>query len=82
MARVKWPVLQQARLTLRRYCEWEDYPEKKEQAHKILVSKRFPPPPEFQLAPMPETNPMLEGTYQIDSSALSNGIRCPLETLA
>lgn len=44
-----------------RYCEWEDYPDKKEQAHKILVSRRFPPPPEFQLAPVPSGNPILEG---------------------
>lgn len=44
-----------------RYCEWEDYPEKKAKAHQILVSTHFPPPPEFQLGPVPDTNPVLEG---------------------
>ncbi|GAP89386.2 putative sulfite oxidase [Rosellinia necatrix] len=43
------------------YVEWEDYPEKKKAAHKILVSRRFPPPPEFQLEQIPGTNPVLEG---------------------
>jgi hypothetical protein len=43
------------------YIEWEDYPEKKEKAHKILISQEFPPPPEFQLGPIPGTNPVLEG---------------------
>ena len=43
------------------YIEWEDYPEKKELAHQILISQRFPPPPDFQLATIPLTNPVLEG---------------------
>ncbi|CAJ2504630.1 Uu.00g120240.m01.CDS01 [Anthostomella pinea] len=43
------------------YVEWEDYPEKKKKAHEILVSQKFPPPPEFQLGPIPGTNPVLEG---------------------
>ncbi|KAI2777768.1 molybdopterin binding oxidoreductase [Daldinia loculata] len=43
------------------YVEWEDYPDKKRRAHEILVSQTFPPPPEFQLAPIPGTNPVLEG---------------------
>ncbi|KAI0388379.1 sulfite oxidase [Xylariaceae sp. FL0594] len=43
------------------YVEWEDYPEKKEKAHKIMESRQFPPPPEFQLEPIPSTNPVLEG---------------------
>ncbi|KAK5111040.1 hypothetical protein LTR62_005415 [Meristemomyces frigidus] len=43
------------------YVEWEAYPEKKEKAHKILESQTFPPPPEFQLGPIPDTNPVLEG---------------------
>ncbi|KAI1759803.1 molybdopterin binding oxidoreductase [Hypoxylon sp. FL1150] len=43
------------------YVEWEDYPEKKRKAHEILESQSFPPPPEFQLAPIPGTNPVLEG---------------------
>ncbi|KAI1775902.1 molybdopterin binding oxidoreductase [Hypoxylon cercidicola] len=43
------------------YVEWEDYPDKKRRAHEILSSQTFPPPPEFQLAPIPGTNPVLEG---------------------
>ncbi|KAK5111949.1 hypothetical protein LTR85_011696 [Meristemomyces frigidus] len=43
------------------YVEWEEYPEKKAKAHKILSSQNFPPPPEFQLGPIPGTNPVLEG---------------------
>ena len=42
--------------------EWEDYPEKKEKAAKILESQSFPPYPEFQLGPIPGTNPVLPGT--------------------
>lgn len=45
----------------KRYVEWEDYPDKKEKAHQILISQDFPPPPEFQLGPIPDTNPVLEG---------------------
>ncbi|KAI1610983.1 sulfite oxidase [Exophiala viscosa] len=43
------------------YVEWEDYPDKKAKAHKILINNEFPPPPEFQLGPIPDTNPVLEG---------------------
>ena len=43
------------------YVEWEKYPEKKRKAAKILARYRFPPPPEFQLAPVPDTNPVLSG---------------------
>jgi len=43
------------------YVEWEKYPEKKAQGAAILASHKFPPPPEFQLAPVPDTNPVLEG---------------------
>ncbi|KAB5577468.1 Oxidoreductase, molybdopterin-binding domain-containing protein [Coniochaeta sp. 2T2.1] len=43
------------------YVEWEDYPEKKDKAHKRFKRYKFPPPPEFQLGPMPPTNPVLEG---------------------
>lgn len=44
------------------YIEWEDYPEKKAQAAARFAKFKFPPPPEFQLGPLPETNPVLEGT--------------------
>ena len=43
------------------YVEWERYPEKKEKAAEILARYRFPPPPEFQLGPLPDTNPVLAG---------------------
>uniref|UniRef100_A0A8H7XT72 Sulfite oxidase n=1 Tax=Psilocybe cubensis TaxID=181762 RepID=A0A8H7XT72_PSICU len=43
------------------YIEWEKYPEKKELAAGILAKYVFPPPPEFQLGPIPDTNPVLEG---------------------
>ncbi|KAM7191300.1 Oxidoreductase, molybdopterin-binding domain containing protein [Naviculisporaceae sp. PSN 640] len=43
------------------YIEWEKYPEKKKQVEKILASYDFPDPPEFQLKPLPDTNPILTG---------------------
>lgn len=46
-----------------RYVEWEMYPEKKAKAHKILTSQNFPPNPEFQMGPIPGTNPVLPGTH-------------------
>lgn len=43
------------------YVEWEDYPEKKAKAKAIMARCAFPHPPEFQLAPVPDSNPVLEG---------------------
>jgi sulfite oxidase len=43
------------------YVEWEKYPDKKESAKRRFARYKFPPPPEFQLAPLPDTNPVLEG---------------------
>ena len=43
------------------YVEWENYPDKKVKAHKQFQRFKFPPPPEFQLGPIPDTNPVLEG---------------------
>ncbi|OBT53064.1 hypothetical protein VE04_07831 [Pseudogymnoascus sp. 24MN13] len=45
------------------YVEWEKYPEKKAKAHKILKSQTFPPNAEFQMGPIPNTNPVLPGTH-------------------
>ncbi|KAG0645159.1 hypothetical protein D0Z07_9167 [Hyphodiscus hymeniophilus] len=47
----------------RGYIEWEDYPDKRAEAAAMLakVASTFPPPPEFQLGPIPDTNPVLEG---------------------
>ena len=43
------------------YVEWEKYPEKAAKAAEILSQYKFPGPPEFQLVPIPDTNPILEG---------------------
>lgn len=43
------------------YVEWEDYPDKRAKAAAILARHTFPPPPEFQLSPIPSSNPVLEG---------------------
>lgn len=43
------------------YVEWEKYPEKKAEAAKVLSQYSFPHPPEFQLVPPPDANPLLEG---------------------
>ncbi|KAL7936542.1 Oxidoreductase, molybdopterin-binding domain-containing protein [Trichoderma chlorosporum] len=45
------------------FVEWENYPDKKAAAHKILTSQTFPPNPEFQLGDIPGTNPVLPGTH-------------------
>ena len=43
--------------------EWENYPKKKQAAHQILTAETFPPNPEFQMGPIPDTNPVLPGTH-------------------
>ncbi|KAJ5131488.1 uncharacterized protein N7515_007527 [Penicillium bovifimosum] len=43
------------------YVEWENYPEKKAKAHKILTSQTFNPSPDFIFGPIPGTNPVLPG---------------------
>jgi sulfite oxidase len=43
------------------YVEWESYPEKKAKAARRFSRHKFPPPPEFQFGPVPDTNPVLEG---------------------
>ncbi|KAH9936496.1 sulfite oxidase mitochondrial precursor [Fomitopsis serialis] len=43
------------------YVEWEDKPDRKEIARRILATKEFTPSPEFQLEPLPKTNPVLIG---------------------
>lgn len=53
-------VIQEERKGWKGYVEWEDYPEKKARARKRFSQYKFPPPPEFQLAPIPATNPVLE----------------------
>jgi sulfite oxidase len=55
------PVFAEERKGWKGYIEWERYPEKKKQAEEILARYDFPVPPEFQLQPLPPTNPILEG---------------------
>lgn len=39
----------------------QKYPDKKKKAEEVLAQYDFPPPPEFQFVPLPDTNPILEG---------------------
>ncbi|GIZ37728.1 hypothetical protein CKM354_000116400 [Cercospora kikuchii] len=43
------------------YVEWEKYPEKRKECERVMAQYKFPSPPEFQFAPLPNTNPILEG---------------------
>ncbi|TVY56669.1 Sulfite oxidase [Lachnellula suecica] len=43
------------------YVEWEQYPERKRMVKEFMKKFDFPSPPEFQLVPLPKTNPILEG---------------------
>ncbi|CAI7628410.1 unnamed protein product [Penicillium pancosmium] len=43
------------------YVEWEEFPEKKASARKLLASQSFPDSPDFMFGPIPETNPVLPG---------------------
>ena len=45
----------------RGYVEWEKYPNKKREASNALAQHKFPAAPEFQLQPIPQANPLLEG---------------------
>ncbi|KAF1850362.1 molybdopterin binding oxidoreductase [Cucurbitaria berberidis CBS 394.84] len=55
------PLFPEERKGWKGYIEWERYPEKKRKAAEILAQYDFPVPPEFQLVPLPDTNPVLEG---------------------
>lgn len=44
------------------FVEWEEDPDKKEKAHRIIKAEVFPPNPEYQMGPIPGTNPVLPGT--------------------
>ncbi|KAI9831583.1 MAG: hypothetical protein M1819_004815 [Sarea resinae] len=60
----------------RGYVEWEATPEKKEKAAEILAQYDFAKPPEFQLAPLPTTNPVIEGLrFKQYHAALGNDLR-------
>lgn len=43
------------------YIEWERYPDRKAVAREILNAKTFDDCPEFQIDPLPKTNPVLIG---------------------
>ncbi|KAH8204401.1 hypothetical protein TruAng_001452 [Truncatella angustata] len=55
------PYFEEERKGWKGYVEWEKYPEKKKKAAQILSSYDFPAAPEFQLKPLPDTNPVLTG---------------------
>ncbi|KAL7941887.1 Oxidoreductase, molybdopterin-binding domain-containing protein [Trichoderma barbatum] len=57
-------VVKEERKGWKDYVEWEEYPEKKARARKRFSQHTFPPPPEFQLGPIPATNPVLEGSWK------------------
>ncbi|KAH8587368.1 Oxidoreductase, molybdopterin-binding domain-containing protein [Bisporella sp. PMI_857] len=43
------------------YVKYEKYPDRREAIRKYISKFDFPDPPEFQLVPLPKTNPVLEG---------------------
>ncbi|KAJ4376377.1 hypothetical protein N0V83_001660 [Neocucurbitaria cava] len=55
------PLFPEERKGWKGYIEWERYPDKKRKAAEILAQYDFPVPPEYQLVPLPDTNPVLEG---------------------
>ncbi|KAL9096663.1 MAG: hypothetical protein Q9165_001151 [Trypethelium subeluteriae] len=55
------PCFEEERPGWKGFVEWEGYAEKKEEAKKILAQYDFHKPPEFQLAPLPSSNPILGG---------------------
>ncbi|KAM3421286.1 hypothetical protein BST61_g1688 [Cercospora zeina] len=55
------PFFAEERIGWKGYIEWEKYPEKRAECERILAQYKFPSPPEFQLIPLPKTNPILEG---------------------
>lgn len=56
-----FPTFPEERAGWKGYVEWEKYPEKRAECERILAQYKFPSPPEFQLQPLPKTNPVLEG---------------------
>ncbi|RPA95383.1 molybdopterin binding oxidoreductase [Choiromyces venosus 120613-1] len=50
------PYFPEERVGWKGYIEWE-------KAAKVLAQHKFPHPPEFQLEPLPKTNPLLEGEF-------------------
>ncbi|KAI9170862.1 Sulfite oxidase [Paramyrothecium foliicola] len=55
------PNFQEEREGWKGYIEWEKYPEKRKQVEEILKHYDFPDPPEYQLVPLPDSNPILTG---------------------
>ncbi|KAK4443991.1 putative sulfite oxidase [Podospora aff. communis PSN243] len=62
------------------YIEWEKYPEKKKQVQEIMARYDFPDPPEFQLSPLPKTNPLLLGTRWLHYHAALNLSHIPTQS--
>ncbi|KAJ9649705.1 hypothetical protein H2199_000484 [Coniosporium tulheliwenetii] len=57
----KAPYFAEERPGWKGYIEWENYPDKQKEAQEILAKYDFAKPPEYQLEPLPKTNPILEG---------------------
>lgn len=55
--------------------EWENFPEKKGKAHEILKTIKTKNP-EYQMGPIPDTNPVLEGIdYKIWHRAIGGELK-------
>ncbi|KAI9709782.1 MAG: hypothetical protein M1820_003185 [Bogoriella megaspora] len=55
------PYFKEEREGWKGYIEWEAYKDKKAKAREVLAQYDFPQPPEFQMAPLPDSNPVLGG---------------------
>ncbi|KAK5655065.1 hypothetical protein OQA88_5964 [Cercophora sp. LCS_1] len=55
------PVFAEEKEGWKGYIEWEKYPGKKKRVQDVMSRYDFPDPPEFQLVPLPTTNPILTG---------------------
>ncbi|KAI9688636.1 MAG: hypothetical protein M1822_000993 [Bathelium mastoideum] len=55
------PYFEEERPGWKGFIQWETYKDKKAKAREILARYAFDKPPEFQLAPLPGTNPILGG---------------------
>ncbi|KXH27137.1 oxidoreductase molybdopterin binding domain-containing protein, partial [Colletotrichum nymphaeae SA-01] len=60
-AKGKTPHFKEERDGWKGYIEWEKYPEKKKQVEELMRQYDFPEPPQYQLGPLPDTNPILTG---------------------
>lgn len=64
------------------YINWEKYPEKKKKASRHLAKYKFENPPEFQLVPLPNTNPIIEGVRWKQYHAVMGPTLAPLPDIS